>query len=195
MKKKHRELIESLTDRELILNLIITQIILIGLSAGIGYFLFDGMKSFTKLFIWNDVKIFTVGALAGIGVVLIDVLFIKIVPKKWFDDGGLNKKLFQHRSIGSIFLISLSVAITEEILFRGVLQTHFGLIVSSLIFAFVHVRYLTNLFLFINVVALSFFIGYVYLLTGNLLVTMMMHFTIDFLLGLILRFSKLEIYE
>ena len=85
-------------------------------------------------------------------------------------------------------LIAALVAISEEILFRGVIQTNTGLIISSIIFAVVHYRYLFNWFLFTNIILLSFLIGYIYLVTNNLVVTIVMHFFIDFILGLIIKF-------
>ncbi|MEH7255142.1 CPBP family intramembrane glutamic endopeptidase, partial [Neobacillus niacini] len=71
--------------------------------------------------------------------------------------------------------------------FRGVIQTKVGLILASLIFAIIHYRYLFNWFLFSNIVILSFLIGFIYDWTNNLAVTMIMHFTIDFLLGLYIK--------
>ncbi|MFS8630602.1 MAG: CPBP family intramembrane metalloprotease, partial [Bacillales bacterium] len=150
-------------------------------------FLFDSFAEFRNIFDWTDKRIFTVGVAAGIGVFLLDLLLMKLFPLSYFDDGGVNKRIFQNRTVWQIFLISLSVAVSEEILFRGVIQTKFGLIIASVIFALVHYRYLFNPFLFINVILLSFFIGFIYLLTGNLLVTIMMHFVIDFFLGITYR--------
>ena len=91
-----------------------------------------------------------------------------------------------------IALIAAVVAIGEEVLFRGVIQTHFGLIASSLLFAIVHYRYLFNWFLFVNIIALSFLIGFIYSQTGNLLVTIFMHFLVDFLSGCIIRYKFIK---
>src|SRR5690625_262268 len=88
------------------------------------------------------------------------------------------------------FFISLFVAVFELILFRFVLQTVFGYFIASTIFVLVHVRYLKKPVLFVSVLLLSFYIGYLFEVTGNLFVTMIAHFTIDFLLGLIIRFQK-----
>ena len=89
-------------------------------------------------------------------------------------------------------MIAAVVAIGEEILFRGVIQTHFGLIAIELIFALVHYRYLFNWFLFVNIIALSFLIGFIYLQTENILVTIFMHFLIDFLIGCIIRYKYIK---
>lgn len=188
-KQRYNELVNELTDKELLLNLYLTNALLLILALGLGFFFFDSIKSFLVIFDPTDIRLLTVGVTAGVAVVLLDVVFMKLVPSSYYDDGGLNKKIFQNRKVWQIALIALSVAISEEILFRGVIQTQFGLIIASLIFALVHHRYLFNLFLFGNVVVLSFFIGYIYSLTENLFVTIVMHFVIDFVLGVIYRYK------
>ncbi|MFK4997732.1 type II CAAX prenyl endopeptidase Rce1 family protein [Bacillus sp. N9] len=68
--------------------------------------------------------------------------------------------------------------------FRGIIQTKVGIIVASLIFAFIHLRYWRHWFLIVNVVVLSFWIGLIYSLSGHLLLPVIaMHFTINFILG------------
>lgn len=187
MQNKYKKIIGELSDKELLINLFLTQLLIIAVSFILGWFLFDDIASFLDLFKWNDPKIGTVGITAGLLVVLIDLSLMKWLPDKYYDDGGLNEKLFKNRTVAEIFFIALTVAATEEILFRGVIQTHAGLVFTSILFALVHIRYLFNFFLFANVIILSFLIGLIYLLTGNLLVTIVMHFVIDFLLGLKMR--------
>lgn len=187
MKNKYEELIDELSDKELLKHLYMTQVILVVLSVVIGYFLFDSLKSFLELFDWKDPFIWWVGVPAGLLIVCIDATFMKFMPSSYYDDGGLNEKLFSNRKGWEILFIAAIVATSEEILFRGVIQTHFGLIVSSIIFAVIHYRYLFNWFLFLNITLLSFFIGVIYEWTGNLLVTIAMHFVIDALLGFIIK--------
>jgi membrane protease YdiL (CAAX protease family) len=128
-----------------------------------------------------------IGGVAGIAVVLLDIILMRILPASYYDDGGLNERIFRNRNIVHIAFIAAVVAFCEEVLFRGIIQTHVGLVFSSIIFAIVHYRYLFNWFLFLNIIVLSFFIGYLFLLTGNLWVTIFMHFIIDFLLGILIR--------
>lgn len=188
-KQQYTDLINGLSDREIMFHLFATQIILAVISLVLGFFLFDDFSSFLSVFQWNDLNIWIVGGLAGLAVVLLDLTLMKLLPSKYYDDGGLNQKIFQNRAVWQIAVIAAMVAISEEILFRGIIQTHVGLVLSSLIFALIHYRYLFNLFLFVNITALSFLVGYIFLVTDNLLVTIFMHFLIDFLLGLSIRFS------
>lgn len=183
MKKNYRELINRATDKELQNSLYLTQVMILIISFILGMFLFDDLAEFISLFIWDLQQIILWGGIAGVAVVLLDLILMKLLPSHYYDDGGLNERIFRNRSISQIAFIAAIVAVPEEILFRGMIQTHFGLISASIIFAIVHYRYLFNWYLFLNVIGLSFFIGYVYLQTNNILVTIFMHFLIDFLLG------------
>ncbi len=192
-KDQYRELIKGLSDKELSFHLFLTQFLLLAVSAILSIFLFDSYTDFIDLFQWNDPLILQVGAVAGIAVVLMDLTLMKFLPPSVYDDGGLNERIFRNKDIFQIAVIAALVAVSEEILFRGIIQTHTGLVISSIIFALVHYRYLFNWFLFLNIVFLSFVIGYIYLKTGNLAVTIMMHFIIDFLLGLTIRIRYKQI--
>lgn len=187
MKNRYNVVIKELSDKELLFHLYGTQILLLTISFILGLIFFENWSDFFRLFNWSDMTILKVGGSAGGAVAIIDLILTKILPASYYYDGGLNEKIFQKRHVIHIAIISGVVAFSEEVLFRGVLQTHFGLILSSTVFALIHFRYLFNWFLFINIIVLSFFIGYIYQWTGNLCVTIFMHFLIDFLLGLIIR--------
>lgn len=194
MKNRYTELIKDLSDKELIFHLYLTQLILLAVSFVLGIILFDHRSTFFSLFNWKDDNILFIGGGVALIVVVIDTLLTKVLPERFYFDGGLNERIFQSRNVFHIAFIAGLVAFSEEILFRGVIQTHVGLIFSSILFAVIHYRYLFNWFLFINIILLSFLIGYVYEITDNLAVTIFMHFLIDFLLGLIIRLKhyKLE---
>lgn len=188
MKKKYNEIISELTDRELLFHLYATQLLLFGISLVLGFILFDHFSFFRHIRL-ADVNILTIGASAGIVVAVVDLLLMKWLPTSYYDDGGLNEKIFRNKSIIHIAFIAFIVAFSEELLFRGIIQAKFGLIAASILFAGVHYRYLFNWFLFVDIVLLSFFIGVVFLVTNNLAVTIMMHFMIDFLLGIYMRWN------
>lgn len=192
MKRKYYNLIKDIQEKDLIISLYFTQMLLLTIAFILGLFLFNSLSSFLMLFTIVDPNILIIGGTAAIIVVLVDLILMKRLPKNYYDDGGLNERIFQNCPIYHIAVIAAVVAIGEEVLFRGVIQTHFGLIASSLLFALVHYRYLFNWFLFVNIIALSFLIGFIYLQTGNLLVTIFMHFLIDFLSGCIIRFKYIK---
>lgn len=185
---RQSELIKQLSDRDLIINLYFTQLLLLCIALILGHFLFGSVKDMKTLFQWADLRILYIGGSAGLVVVLTDVLLLKWLPARFFDDGGINERIFTSISTPHLIFLTFVIAVCEEVLFRGVLQTHFGLIIASLIFAFVHIRYISNLFLFTSVIVLSFFIGVIFLITNNLLITIFMHYLIDLLLGLIIKY-------
>lgn len=187
MLRSQADLVKQLTDRELLFHLYVTQLILFIISIVLSLFLFQDLKSFRQIWDWNVSEIVFLGGATGIIVIIVDFGFMKVLPSHYFDDGGINEKVFQTRSYTHIFILSFMIALTEEWLFRGVIQTHYGLLFASIVFALLHVRYLKKWFLFVMVVSLSFVLGFLYELTHNLWVTIFAHFLIDFIFGVQIR--------
>jgi uncharacterized protein len=194
MKKKYNEMIKELTDKELTFHLYLTQVLLLIVSFILGLSLFKDF-SYLKLIKWNDFQIIEFGVPGGILVVLIDVILMKQLPSSYYNDGGLNERIFRNKGTLQIAWITAMVAFSEEMLFRGMIQTKFGLIIASIVFAIIHYRYLFNWFLFLNIMLLSFLIGFIYEFTNNLAVTIVMHFVIDFLLGIFIKKKSLHEQE
>jgi uncharacterized protein len=190
MKNRFREMINEMTEKELLTHLYATQFILLTIAIILGMLIYRSLDFIEVLFNWRDGSILYVGITAGLLVVLLDLFLMAVVPKAYYDDGGLNEKIFRNRKIYHIALIALIVAFSEELLFRGIIQTELGLISASIIFALIHYRYLFNWFLLLNIITLSFVIGLIYQWTENLAVTFVMHFVIDFLLGCIIMVNN-----
>lgn len=188
--QKQRDIIKQLSDRQLKHQLLLSQFILLALSMILSFILFDSMIDWGNYFQLHPKEIIYYGVSAGIIIVLFDLLIMYLFPAKWYDDGGINKRIFKTRTISDIFVIVIIVSIAEELLFRGVLQTTFGYIIASILFALVHIRYLTKPVLFISVLITSFYIGLIFELTNNLYVTITAHFIVDFLLAIIIRYQK-----
>lgn len=185
-RNKQADLIREMSDKEVLNALYLTQFLLLFLSLIGSIFLFESMEDFYSLFDWSLTEIAVAGG-AGLLVVVIDLYLMNKLPAKYYDDGGINERLFAGRSTAEIFLIALLVAVAEEVFFRGIMQTAFGFIPASVVFAIIHVRYLAQWYLTVNVILLSFGIGWLFEWTGNLAAVIAMHFTIDFLLGLAIR--------
>ncbi|MFT8322408.1 MAG: CPBP family intramembrane glutamic endopeptidase [Bacillus sp. (in: firmicutes)] len=184
-KEKYFGVINQLSDKELVKHLYLTQAFLLLLSILLSTIVFPFNWSLFQF----DFQQFLIGIAAGLMVVFIDIIWMKVLPEKYHDDGGLNHRVFASRNPFHIAIIAATVAFSEELLFRGIIQTEFGLLISSVVFALIHYRYLFNWFLFANIILLSLLIGYIFQLTNNLWVTIMMHFLIDFLLGIIIRYK------
>lgn len=187
---KQSEIIKLMSDEELKKQLLLSQFIFLFIGFLLSTFLFNNLSEWLIYFNWDINEIVYYGVVPGLIIVLIDVLLMFVFPKRYYDDGGINERVFKNQSIGYIFILSLVVAVSEELLFRGVVQTTFGYVFASVLFALVHFRYLKKPVLLISVLIVSFYIGYMFEITGNLLVTITAHFTVDFLLGLLIRFQK-----
>ncbi|WP_421379313.1 CPBP family intramembrane glutamic endopeptidase [Bacillus salacetis] len=188
MRNKQKDLIMQISDRELTFHLYATQFVLLTVAVILGIFLYDDISAFLQQFVWSR-QILFYGVSSGIVIVTVDILLMRMLPEKYYDDGGINERIFQNRSVMHIAFLAAVISICEEILFRGVIQYHFGFIAGTLIFAIVHIRYWGNWFLILNILLLSIWIGLVYEWTANLGVTMVMHFIIDFLLGLVIKYQ------
>lgn len=185
-----RDIIKQLSDRELTKQLMFSQGLLVVLSLILSFILFDHLSQWFHYFQLDSSEIAWYGVLPGLIIVAYDSLLMYILPERFYDDGGINNKMFRNRSVGSIFLIVLFVAVSEELLFRGVLQTTFGYFIASAIFVLVHIRYLKKPVLLLSVLLVSFYIGYLFEVTGNLYATITAHFIVDFISGLVIRFQK-----
>ncbi|NGQ94612.1 CPBP family intramembrane metalloprotease [Brevibacillus sp. SYP-B805] len=109
------------------------------------------------------------------------------LPARWQDDGEISRKIFQGLSIWSTFWLCLFVGLSEEWLFRGVLQPLLGNGWTSVLFAIVHYRYLRKPLLMLSVLLTSLLLGWLFSFTGGLLAPVAAHAMIDFLLALYLR--------
>ncbi|MDF2606336.1 MAG: protease self-immunity family protein [Bacillales bacterium] len=186
--------IENMSSEDLLKNLYLTQLLLFILSI-IFILLFKLEISFIKsLFVFDIFEILKFGVVTGFLIIFLELIVSKMFPKEWLDDGGINEKIFCNRSIIEIFVIAVLVSFTEELLFRGILQTTFGIVWSSSIFAFIHFRYLNKPILLIFVILISFVFGWIFEITGSLWTTIIAHFLVDFILGIILARDYKELY-
>lgn len=186
MRKRYKA-IEAMTDYELRLNLYITQGIILLVSALLSVWLFDNMFDFYSLFVWNPIEVIGIGGGSALFIVLVDYIAMKLFPLHWFDDGGINSRLFRGITVSHLAFITLLIGFAEELLFRGIVQTHFGIGFASVVFALLHIRYIMKPFLLMFVLLISIAFGYLFEYTGNLLVTICAHFLVDFIMGLYLR--------
>lgn len=186
---KQADIIRQLSSDDLKKSVLYTQLLLLVLSLISSFFLFDSFTTWFELFELNLDDIFYYGIIPATIIIIVDLILDRYIPKRYLDDGGINEKLFKSQSIFSIFIIAAVVAIAEELLFRGVIQTTFGYIFASSLFALIHIRYLKKPILLLSIIAISFYIGYLFEITQNLNVTITAHFIIDFILGLFIKYK------
>ncbi len=187
--------IQQMDDRLLLLNLYLTQAIALVLGiAGLYFFHIRHGVSFASLFSLGENAYSSLGwaLLLAALIIVIEVVLVYSLPAAYFDDGGINEKLFSNRSIGHIIIMTAVVAICEELLFRLVLQDQIGLFWTSVLFAFVHIRYISKWVMFTAVFLVSLSLGWLYSHTGSVIAPMVSHFVVDFILALFIRFDLLK---
>ncbi|KEZ53081.1 CPBP family intramembrane glutamic endopeptidase [Metabacillus indicus] len=192
MVKRQNELVKSMSDSQLLKQLYFTQILLLTISAVLSMILFNGVSEFAGLWKPDTGQVLLIGGLTAGAVLIFDWIIMKTMPEDMYDDGGINEKMFRNRSVPHIFFLCLLISFTEEVLFRGILQTHFGFWAASLIFAVLHFRYLSKWLLFCMVVLISLLLGFVYEQTGNLFVTVFAHFLIDLVFAIQIRLNHIR---
>lgn len=143
----------------------------------------------------NGVRHALVGSFIGlVGIVLI---YITVFASKIgvFEGTGFR---YHHASIVLLFIVSLFVraifaGVCEEVFFRGVLLQYlakykgktFGLIVSSLIFALFHCTRYNDLYQLSSVLLCGIALGYLYLKTKSLYMSIGLHFATDFFINFV----------
>lgn len=180
--------VDELDDRMLLINLYATQ----ALTFIIGFIwvLFQ-RQNIEHLFSIPSTLHF---ALWGLGlaaaVIAVDLLISRWVPEEAADDGGVNDRIFRQRPIWHIAVISLVVAVCEELLFRGAVQHAIGPYWTSIVFAVIHVRYLRHWIPTGLVFSISYGLGWIYEQSGTIWAPIAAHFVIDLVMGLIIRFRR-----
>ncbi|WP_245947255.1 CPBP family intramembrane glutamic endopeptidase [Bacillus taeanensis] len=183
------EMIRKMTNRQVLLNVYVTQGFLGTIALGLGIILFESWQQFYELFTWHPVQFLFLGCGSALLVILLDVVLVMLLDEKHYDDGGINKRIFSVLPVWHIAVLTIMIGAVEEILFRGVLQTHIGYFPASVLFALIHIRYLRKPVLLVSSILVSFFLGWLFLKTSNLNITIIAHFLIDFSLGCIIRFQ------
>lgn len=180
--------IDELDDRMLLINLYATQ----GLTFIIGliWVLFQHQNVFRLFSIPSSMIVLWWGIGLAAAVIAIDLIISRWVPDEAADDGGINERIFRNRPIWHIALLSLIVAVCEELLFRGAIQHAIGPYWTSIIFALIHVRYLRHWIPTGLVFSISYGLGWIYIQSGSIWAPIIAHFVIDFVMGLIIRFRR-----
>ncbi|MEK8127436.1 type II CAAX endopeptidase family protein [Paenibacillus filicis] len=179
---------DQLTDRLLIINLYVTQAVILLIAAVILWFQKPNLLSMFSLASPGHLALW--GAVYAAAVLLVDMTVSRWVPPEVTDDGGINEKLFGNRPLWHIAVMSLVVAICEELLFRGAIQASWGPYWTSILFAAIHFRYLQHWLMTGLVFSISYGLGWIYIQTGSIWTPILAHFLIDFVMGCILRYRR-----
>lgn len=182
--------VDDLDDKMLLTNLYVTQ--LLTLIIGIVWVLFQGRNPLDFFSIPSSYDFLLWGVGLAITVLVVDLGISRFVSEEASDDGGVNERIFRSRAVWHIAVISLIVAICEEVLFRGAIQYAIGPYWTSIVFAAIHVRYLRHWIPTGLVFSISYGLGWIMIQTGTLWAPIVTHFLVDFVMGCIIRFRREE---
>ncbi|NBI30440.1 type II CAAX endopeptidase family protein [Chengkuizengella marina] len=181
--------IDKMSDKMLLYNLYFTQLLTLFIGLIIIFFQERSILEVLQ-FPKSYVTALTWGAGFALVVLAFDLLISRWVPDDVSDDGGINERIFKNRPLWHIFLISMIVAICEELLFRGAIQHALGPYWTSILFAAIHIRYLQHWLMTGLVFSISYGLGWIYIQTETLWVPIIAHFLIDFIMGTIIKYKK-----
>jgi hypothetical protein len=87
------------------------------------------------------------------------------------------KDIFDSMSMVDLAIISLLAGIGEEMLFRGVLQARFGILIASIVFGLMHS--VSAAYVIVTII-MGLYIGIIFKSGESLLIPMQLHFIYDF---------------
>ena len=99
------------------------------------------------------------------------------------------KAIFSNTGLPDLVLISLMAGFSEEMLFRGVIQTEFGIFIASIVFGLMHA--ISAAYVIVTIV-MGIYIGAFYYYSGSLLVPVQIHFIYDLAALMYLRYCIAE---
>ncbi|QIC04510.1 CPBP family intramembrane metalloprotease [Brevibacillus sp. 7WMA2] len=186
--------LDQLDDRTLLLNLWLTQGIVLLIALLGSWFLYTKTE-FWQLLLTMHPSYLGYAVLLIVLVVASNIIIEKTVPPSWIDDGGMNERIFRSLSIPTTFLLCVAVGISEEWLFRGVIHELIGNVWTSILFTAIHFRYLQKPILIGMVFLTSYLLGILFTWTNSLITVMFVHATINFVLALFLKYKASSIHS
>lgn len=128
----------------------------------------------------------------GTGLLVLMAWWLADAPWGWVRElkgfmRDLVVPLFRNAPAGTLFMVALLAGLGEELLFRGVIQGGLegvvgswpALILASVLFGAMHA--LSRAY-FLIATLMGFYLGLIYLWTGNLLIPILIHFFYDWII-------------
>lgn len=171
----------QLTRRDLVFSLALTTLLTLAVSCGILFLARVNIVPFLLTLMAGVPSSPADWALiffAPAIVIAMEWLLFRYVPRRyWFEP--INDQLAQKFSLWELALIFAMSSVSEELLFRGVLQNLLGFRIATLLFVVIHVRYLKRALLLLVTFILACVLGGVYLQSGSLWVVILCHFLLN----------------
>lgn len=126
----------------------------------------------------------------GIGLIFLVTILTSIFLHFGFQEENIDEWIKDLISVQNAFILGTLAGICEEILFRGALQPKFGIFLTALLFAFLHLQYPALWVVFI-IFIIGIILGYVRKIT-NTTTAIITHSTYNVVMMLIMCFFGLE---
>ncbi|MBC6314941.1 CPBP family glutamic-type intramembrane protease [Listeria grandensis] len=141
----------------------------------------------TGIFVWAqelsyDLRVIFFAVLLACFWAGLNIGLDRLLPKRLTDDGGMNLLIFKDRRPLDILGLCILIGITEEFIFRGIIQFYFGFWASVILFVLVHFRYLNKVYLLFNVTITSIIIAGLFQFSNqNLMAVIIFHILFNFI--------------
>jgi membrane protease YdiL (CAAX protease family) len=102
------------------------------------------------------------------------------------------RPLAEALDLWSSAVVSICAGVGEELFFRGVLQTEFGIVVASICFSLLHFGFSASKYLFVCLlyIAIGFYFGIICIINQSLWVPIIAHVAYDFIALIYIRASS-----
>lgn len=179
----------AISKKDLLLNILLSQVLLFALA----FILWAVLRmrhivvSLLSLMTISTAGRAVAAFIVGTAILLIlQIVFLRTIPwDKLFDE--INQLLMAQFSLIELVPIFFLGALSEEFLFRGIIQSVLGIWLTAFIFTLIHYRYWRKIYILVEVFLMGIIIGFVFYFTGNLWAPVLCHFAINILTALIVQ--------
>lgn len=180
----------EMKQKELILTVITIESVLFLIAIGLGYLFHLNAFNLIKY----DLKDISFAVLATILLLVVNFLAINVFSKYVIIFKHLKEAYNEIAPVAAnvtlpgAFIIAIFSGFAEEFLFRGILQTQFGIIIASIVFGIFHIGNKKTVWYGIYAVLIGFYLGWLYHITGNLMIPILVHSLNNFLALFYMRY-------
>ena len=138
---------------------------------------------------------------AAVGLAVVNLGFLRARGNRWPGDAlrhvcrVIVRPIFEHATLWHIVAVSALAGVSEELLFRGVLQTLVGLPAASVIFGAVHVGGRGFIGYGVWAACIGALFGWLMVMTGGLLAPIVAHAVYDALALAYVRYGSSRLCE
>lgn len=184
----------EISKRVFLLNIILSQVIICVIGLLLIYTILEDVRLSNLFHFALSTKALLVVFIGSSLLILLQIIFHKFLTSdKLFDD--LNVVIMEKFNLKELFFIFLGGSITEEFLFRGILQPELGILVTSILFVIIHFRYYKKFYILAEVFLMGIILGFAYAITSLLWVPIVCHFFVNYSTALLIKMGYIKIID